>query len=416
MTVSRPTSLPVWATAPGAVLAPSSGKQTDGWLAGERPPARFINWQANLTYQWLQWLDQQEQAGTPALAAEIAARAAADSAEATARAAADTDMLWKSKAGRELTALGEAQSTTVGSGRWSSFCSNGFGHLLAVGDSGTIAESTDSGVTWSSCTSGSSFTGNYKQCAHGVGTSGPIYVAAGGTDIQSMLSTTGASAFTQRATAGGSYLIKGVTFGNGQFVAIGDDGSGNFKSWTSPDGITWTSHAIAGTNAAPNGKLISIGGPGTAAYVGINSAGSVWTSPDGVTWTSRSLSGAPGFTPTSLAFNATQGYACLGTSTAGHALFRSSNGTTWTLVLDSSGLPGAQVLAGLGGIYAPSGDTLSGWVAQGTIHTGIDSSFNWPGIPTWESIMSLSAGGNSFIALAGSPSGKIFRSHPFTLI
>jgi hypothetical protein len=394
------------------MIAPSSGKQADGWQNGERPPARFINWFQNLAHTWLLWLDQQEQASTAALGT----LAAADAAEATARAAADTDILWKSKASREITALSEAAFTTVGSGRWSSFTCNGLGHLLACGDSGALAESTDGGVTWITCTSGSSFTGNYKQAAHGVGGSGAIYVVAGGTDIQSMLSTTGASAFTQRQTAGGSYQFRGVTFGNGTFVAIADDGSGNFKSFTSTDGVSWTSHTIAGTNAAPNGKLVSIGGPGTAAYAGLNSAGTLWTSPDGITWTSRTLSGAPGFTPTSIAFNSVQGYACFGTSTAGKALFRSTNGTTWTLVFDSSGSPGAQVLAGIGGVYAPSGDSLSGWIAQGTIKNFVDANFQWSGIPTWESIMSMSAGGNSFIALAGSPSGKIYRSHPYTLL
>lgn len=62
----KPSTLPRWATGAGrTVTPPASGGSTvicqdNGWVAGKRPPARFMNWLDNLRYQWIQYLDTYE--------------------------------------------------------------------------------------------------------------------------------------------------------------------------------------------------------------------------------------------------------------------------------------------------------------------------------------------------------------------
>lgn len=45
--------LPRWATNVGRTVVPPSGKQDVGWVAAEKPAARFLNWCLNRSYQWL---------------------------------------------------------------------------------------------------------------------------------------------------------------------------------------------------------------------------------------------------------------------------------------------------------------------------------------------------------------------------
>ena len=49
---AKPGVLPVWATG-GAIATPSGGKQSLGWVTGERPPAQYLNWYQNLVYIWV---------------------------------------------------------------------------------------------------------------------------------------------------------------------------------------------------------------------------------------------------------------------------------------------------------------------------------------------------------------------------
>jgi hypothetical protein len=63
----RPTTPADWATSGVNVVAPPSGKTTDGWLSGERPPAGFFNWWQNLVGTWIDWLTEQADAATSRL-------------------------------------------------------------------------------------------------------------------------------------------------------------------------------------------------------------------------------------------------------------------------------------------------------------------------------------------------------------
>ena len=74
-----------------------------------------------------------------------------------------------------------------------------------------------------------------------------------------------------------------VTYGNGLFVAVSNDGTNN-RVMTSPDGITWTSR----TSAADNFWQSVTYGNGLFVAVSLFGTGNrVMTSPDGITWTGR---------------------------------------------------------------------------------------------------------------------------------
>jgi len=82
-----------------------------------------------------------------------------------------------------------------------------------------------------------------------------------------------------------------VAYGNGLFVAVAVDGSGN-NVMTSPDGITWTTRTPANNNLwyvinygkdlYGNGLFAAVSGAGTA-----DTSRYIMTSPDGITWTAR---------------------------------------------------------------------------------------------------------------------------------
>jgi hypothetical protein len=77
-----------------------------------------------------------------------------------------------------------------------------------------------------------------------------------------------------------------VTYGNGLFVAVSSDFSGGIgnRVMTSPDGINWTSR----TSAADNfWRSVTYGGDLFVAVAASGTGNRVMTSPDGITWTSR---------------------------------------------------------------------------------------------------------------------------------
>lgn len=71
--------------------------------------------------------------------------------------------------------------------------------------------------------------------------------------------------------------LRGVAYGGGTFVAVGDDGT----ILRSTDGGTWTASAAPGTTSL---RSVAYGG---GAFVAVGGT-SVYTSPDGVAWTDRS--------------------------------------------------------------------------------------------------------------------------------
>jgi hypothetical protein len=117
-------------------------------------------------------------------------------------------------------------------------------------------------------------------------------VTIGGTDtVSSKLYIDGGSAattWTARSAAGNNDNWRGITYGNGLFVAVGEFGSD--RVMTSPDGITWTARSAAGNDDSweavtyGNGQFVAVG-------TSVGTTDDVMTSPDGITWTVRSAVG-----------------------------------------------------------------------------------------------------------------------------
>src|SRR5260370_39107755 len=81
--------------------------------------------------------------------------------------------------------------------------------------------------------------------------------------------------------------LKGVVYGNNQFVAVGEQGpdpSDNAVIVASLDGINWTDRS---PGTAPYAARIVYG---NERYVAVGSSGTVLTSPDSITWTSSTSS------------------------------------------------------------------------------------------------------------------------------
>ncbi len=53
---TKPTSTPRWADVGGSIVDPPSGTKDVGWLVGQKPPAQYLNWWKNLSYQWFEYL------------------------------------------------------------------------------------------------------------------------------------------------------------------------------------------------------------------------------------------------------------------------------------------------------------------------------------------------------------------------
>ncbi len=174
------------------------------------------------------------------------------------------------------------------------------------------------GVTWATSTSAAN--NDWKSVAYGNGLF--VAVSQDGTGNRVMTSPDGITWTSRTSAANNSW--QSITYGNGLFVAVAYDGSGN-RVMTSPDGITWTSR----TSAANNDWYSVTYGKGLFVAVSGSGAGNrVMTSPDGITWTSR----------TSAADNTwksvTYGnglFVAVANSGTGNRVMTSSDGITWTI-------------------------------------------------------------------------------------
>jgi len=134
--------------------------------------------------------------------------------------------------------------------------------------------------------------------------------------------------------------ISGIAFGNGKFVAGGDDGNKTLKIATSSDGVTWTvvkadTFTILGQILYGNGKFVSWGENGILAY-----------STDGITWTDVPITINPFYSGTSsgdiysIAFGNGKFVAIsnsiIAYSTDGATWTEEKNSTLWTVIKDST--------------------------------------------------------------------------------
>mgnify|MGYP000023540844 CR=1 FL=1 len=123
--------------------------------------------------------------------------------------------------------------------------------------------------------------------------------------------------------------LNGVAFGNGLFVAVGD----NATAITSPDGLTWTARTIGGIQ-----NFVGVAfGNGT--FVAVNLANEVYTSADGIAWT-KVVNSSAGPYWTKLKYVGGM-FVLVGASGTSGRIATSANGTTWNtekLLASTSGI------------------------------------------------------------------------------
>lgn len=149
--------------------------------------------------------------------------------------------------------------------------------LLAMsgGDSTTtgcirLAQSPFTPFTWTE--TGAS---GYSSQALCVASNGSIHLVGG--LFAALLTSTDMLTWTKTTLTGWSTTnVKGIIYGGGQFVAVGDSSN---RAATSPDGITWTN-----TTNVMSSRAVTYG---DSLYVSVGSSGKIATSPDGITWTLR---------------------------------------------------------------------------------------------------------------------------------
>jgi hypothetical protein len=120
---------------------------------------------------------------------------------------------------------------------------------VAVGDTGKIVRSTDNGTNWSHVTTGyaSNSGNNYKASLYGtdhlrgVTFGNNTFVAVGYTG--KIIRSTNDGSSWDNVTKVNNYNLYGVTFGNGTFVAVGQSGT-IIKSTN--NGASWSSSSSGG--------------------------------------------------------------------------------------------------------------------------------------------------------------------------
>jgi hypothetical protein len=126
----------------------------------------------------------------------------------------------------------------------------GAGRFIAVGDMGRRSVTTD-GLSWTiTSTGGAGFTSIVYNTDR--------FVAVGGNGRTAMTLDGGDTWINDVEHGGGT--LRGVTYGNGLFVAVGQG-----RTMTSPDGASWTEHAVTGAPftgiAFGDGHFVALGFP-----------------------------------------------------------------------------------------------------------------------------------------------------------
>ncbi len=144
-----------------------------------------------------------------------------------------------------------------------------------------VGDIISTGTKWTSRTVAAS--NKWVSVAYGNGLF--VAIANNGTGNRVMTSPDGVNWTSQVSAADNSW--SSVTYGNGLFVAVASSGTGN-RVMTSPDGVNWTSQVSAADNSWSSVTY------GNGLFVAVEFAGmkEVMTSPDGVNWTIREAASA----------------------------------------------------------------------------------------------------------------------------
>lgn len=160
---------------------------------------------------------------------------------------------------------------TTGTDDWFYGITYGSGTFVTVGNNGTILTSPD-GVIWTPKTSGDTY--HLNAVAH----DGANTFIAVGVNGKTIRSTNNGVSWSPGATAyhmATAYNLHGITYGNGYFVAVGNNGT-IFKS---TDGISWESRQPTLDD------LYGITHDGNITFATTGESGTIFTSQNLDTWT-----------------------------------------------------------------------------------------------------------------------------------
>lgn len=302
----------------------------------------------------------------------------------------------------------------------SSLATNGVCMVAGDQDSGVILRSTN-GIHWERVILTNLST------VEDIVWSGSQFVAVGRSGSKIYTSPDGIT-WTPRTPALDTRLLRGVTFGNGLFVAVSDTTTSGLTVQSSPDGITWTFGNLSSIDGLydvtfGNGVFVGVGGNGNGVYAR-STNGTSWTpgvirttttfyravafgnglfvacssadistSPDGITWTSRFNPGRDVFDIiwTGSQFVATGGGAS--------PIFTSPDGITWTTRTSfpiTSTIQNSLVSFG-GNLYAGS--------TGGFITRSVDGGVTWVEYGNSGSIFAAIWDGSQFVCVGGGSDG-----------
>jgi hypothetical protein len=217
--------------------------------------------------------------------------------------------------------------------------------------------SSDNGNTWKKVVDGRRSTGYYggtygqfagwlQASAYGDGK----FVLFGnyGAWANPLVSTDGGEHFTA-GSINNSGFVYDVTYGNGQFVAVGSNSNSNALTATSTDGKTWLVHPVP----VPYSSYLLSVAYGNGVYVASGSMGTLYTSVDGIAW--KQIQGSYN-NPTvynKIRFDSDSGYFLLGNNTS---LMKSTDGVNWSSYGNYSG---GKVTSIIVKKYSPLGASLT---------------------------------------------------------
>jgi hypothetical protein len=236
-----------------------------------------------------------------------------------------------------------------------------------------------------------------------------VAVAENGTLNRIMTSPNGI-VWTSRTTPV-DISYKGITFGNGLFVAVAWSGTGN-RVMTSPDGIVWTVRTSAADNAwravtYGNGLFVAVASTGTG--------NRVMTSPDGIVWTSRNAAVDNNWHAVTYGNGL---FVAVAQSGTGNRVMTSPDGIVWTSRTSAADNAWAGIAFGEGIFCACSWS--SGSTAQ-RIMTSTDG-IEWeaqhtPFLGTGD-LFAIAYGKGTFVAVAASvgAANKVMISTPYAIL
>jgi 6-phosphogluconolactonase (cycloisomerase 2 family) len=280
--------------------------------------------------------------------------------------------------------------------QWSAVTYGG-GTFVAVSWDGNVMSSPD-GITWTNRTPAE---GNSWQTAtYGNG----LFVALSNTGTNRVMTSPDGITWTARAAVGTNNWI-GAAYGNGRFVAVAcgvsasscNTTAGGYRIMTSEDGTTWTGVTAPEAN---QWKGITYG-EGLFVAVADTGTNRVMTSPDGTNWTVRTASSANGWQE--VVYAEGRFVAVSETDTA----MSSEDGITWT----ARTTPGNSDWYGLaygGGYFAALGDPLTGTTYIMTSPDGI--TWTEQSAPNTNFFISLTYGEGKFVSASTDGTNRVLVS------